>query len=277
MLAALLIVFREVIEAGLIVGIVLVATRGVPGRGRMVAAGVAAGAAGACLLAAFAGQLGALFEGSGQELFQAGVLLAAVLMLIWHNATMARHGREMTRELRALGAEIGAGQRPLGALGVVVAVAVLREGSEIVLFLYGVAAGGDTSAGAMLTGGMLGLGAGALVAWALYRGLLAIPAHRLLSVTGWLIVLLAAGMAATAIGFLQQAGYLAALDRPLWDSSLLLDESSLAGRAAHALVGYTDQPDGMQLAAWLVTVLVARASARPGAFSFARRPAAMRR
>ena len=65
MLASLVIVFREVIEAGLIVGIVLAATRGVPRRGLWVAGGVIGGTLGACVVAAFAGELGALFNGSG--------------------------------------------------------------------------------------------------------------------------------------------------------------------------------------------------------------------
>ena len=89
MLASLVIVFREVIEAGLIVGIVLAATRSVPRRGWWVAGGVLAGTLGACLVAAFAGELGALFNGSGQELFNAAILLVAVGMLTWHNAWMA--------------------------------------------------------------------------------------------------------------------------------------------------------------------------------------------
>ena len=73
MLAALIIVFREMIEAGLIVGIVLAAARGVAGRGRMVAGGVAAGVLGACLLAVFAGRIAGLFEGSGQEVLRSWV------------------------------------------------------------------------------------------------------------------------------------------------------------------------------------------------------------
>src|SRR3954453_858191 len=89
MLASLVIVFREVIEAGLIVGIVLAATRAVPRRGRRGSYGIAAGTLGACLVAAFAGQLGALFNGSGQELFNAAILLTAVGMLTWHNTWMA--------------------------------------------------------------------------------------------------------------------------------------------------------------------------------------------
>jgi high-affinity iron transporter len=99
MLASLVIVFREAIEAGLIVGIVLAATRSVPRRGWWVACGVAAGALGACAVAAFAGELGALFNGAGQELFNATILLVAVGMLTWHNGWMASHGRELAREV----------------------------------------------------------------------------------------------------------------------------------------------------------------------------------
>jgi len=80
MLATLLIIFREVIEAGLIVGIVLAATKGVPRRGLWVAYGIVGGVGGACLVAAFAGQIAPLFEGSGQELFNASILLLAVGM-----------------------------------------------------------------------------------------------------------------------------------------------------------------------------------------------------
>ena len=161
MLASLVIVFREAIEAGLIVGIVLAATRGVTRRGRWVSSGVAAGALGACAVAAFAGELGALFNGSGQEVFNAVVLLAAVGMLTWHNAWMAGHGRELAREVRAIGTAVAEGDRPLTALAFVVGLAVLREGAEVVLFLYGIFVTGGASVGAMLAGGLLGVALGA--------------------------------------------------------------------------------------------------------------------
>jgi len=267
MLAALVIVFREVIEAGLIVGIVLAAARGVPGRFGIVAGGVAAGVLGACLLALFAGKIAALFEGSGQELFQATVLLAAVAMLTWHNVWMASHGREMARRMRDLGRGVSAGERPPIALAVVVGIAVLREGAEVVLFLYGVLASGGASALEVAGGGALGVLAGAGVTALMYLGLLAIPAGRLFTTTAWLITLLAAGMAAQAAAFLQQGGFIDAWQTPLWDTSWLLGESSIAGRLAHTLVGYADQPDGLQVLAWLVTVAgvwaLGRAARRP--------------
>ena len=147
MLGALVIVFREVLEAGLIIGIVMAASRGAPGRGAWIAAGVLAGVVGAGIIALFAGAIADAFEGSGQELLNATVLGAAVLMLMWHNAWMARHGRELAAEMSAVGAAVSAGQRPMTALAVVVGLAVLREGSETVLFLYGIAAGGGLSPG----------------------------------------------------------------------------------------------------------------------------------
>jgi high-affinity iron transporter len=254
MLAALIIVFREMIEAGLIVGIVLAAARGVPGRWRVVGGGIAAGVLGACLLALFAGQLASLFEGAGQEMFQAAVLLAAVAMLTWHNVWMASHGREMAREMREIGRSVTAGERPPMALAVVVGIAVLREGSEVVLFLYGVLASGGTTSAEVAAGGALGIVAGAGVTALMYLGLLAIPAGKLFSTTAWLITLLAAGMAAQAASFLQQGGFVDLWQESLWNTSWLLSDGSIAGRLAHTLVGYTAQPDGLQLAVWLATI-----------------------
>src|SRR3546814_4807419 len=92
MLAAAVIVFREALEAALIVGIVLAATKGVIGSRRWVAGGIAAGILGAALVALFADRIGNAFGGNGQELFNAFVLGAAVLM----------RSEEHTSELQSL-------------------------------------------------------------------------------------------------------------------------------------------------------------------------------
>src|SRR6476620_10900673 len=218
MLGSLVIVFREVIEAGLIIGIVLAATRGVSGRERWILLGIAGGVFGACLVAGFAGAISDAFAGSGQELLNATVLGTAVVMLMWHNAWMARHGREMAAELSKVGAEVTQGKRPLTALALVVGLAVLREGSEVVLLLYGIVAGG-TSGSELLTGGLLGLAAGVIFTGLTYLGLLAIPSRYIFMVTTILISLLAAGMAAQAVKFLDQAGFVTVLGEMVWDTS----------------------------------------------------------
>jgi high-affinity iron transporter len=254
-LGAAVIVFREVVEAGLIIGIVLAATRALPHRGQWVALGIAAGTAGAAVVALFAEGISNAFSGSGQELLNATVLGAAVLMLMWHSAWMARHGREMAVELAAVGAAVTGGKRPMTALAAVVGLAVLREGAEVVLFLYGILAAG-TSSGSLFLGGTLGLAAGAAFTALTYYGLISIPARHIFTITTVLIALLAAGMAAQAVQYLDAAGLINVLSGQLWDSSPWLPQDGIVGRILHALIGYTDRPTELQLITYLAILAV---------------------
>lgn len=254
MLATLIIVFREIIEAGIIVGLVLAATRGVFRRGLWVGYGIAGGILGACIVAAFAGRISAAMEGVGQELFNVAILLTAVFMLTWHNVWMARHGREMAAEMRALGEDVSAGRKSLLALAIVVGIAVLREGSEIVLFLYGIAISGGDSALSMALGGALGLVLGMAVSALTYFGIARIPNRHLFAVTSWILALLAAGMAAQAVALLQQAQIVEALSQTVWDTSWLISDGSLVGKALRTLIGYTDAPSALQLLVYLLTL-----------------------
>src|SRR3984893_3241861 len=254
MLAALIIVFREIIEAGLVVGIVLAATRGVPRRDLWVGYGILGGIAGACLVAAFASSISAAMQGAGQELFNVTILLIAVLMLAWHNVWMARHGREMAAHTKAVGEAVAAGYRSLLALSFVVGIAVLREGAEIMLFLYGIAISGNDTAATMAAGGAFGLLLGGVGAGLMYFGLLRIPARHLFRVTSWLIAILAAGMAAQPMAFLQQAEVVTSFTQMVWDTSNFIPDGSVIGKVLHTLIGYTDRPTVMQLAVYVTTL-----------------------
>jgi high-affinity iron transporter len=254
-LATAIIVFREVLEAALIVGIVLAASQGITYRGAWILGGLAAGMGGAMLVAAGAGTIASAASGMGQEMLNAAILLAAVVMLGWHNIWMTSHGREMAVAANRLGSEVRDGARPLWALALAVGLAVLREGSEIVLFLYGIAATTD-GLGAMALGGALGFAAGATAGAALYLGLVSIPMRHLFTVTGWMILLLAAGMAAQAAGFLLQIDLLPPLGSELWDTSFVLTDRSLVGKVLHTLIGYTAQPAGIQVVFYIVTLIV---------------------
>ncbi len=254
MLGAAIIVFREVLEAALIVGIVMAASTGAPRRGFWISTGLAGGIVGAGVVALFAAEIAAAAAGIGQELLNAVILLLAVGMLGWHNIWMSRHGRELAATAREVGDAVISGARPLYVLAVVVGLAVLREGSETVLFLYGLAAGGGLSAGSLLAGGTLGLAGGVAVGAALYLGLLRIPTRRLFTVTGWMVLLLAAGMASQAAGYLVQADLLPPLGNAVWDTSAVLTEDSVFGKALHTLIGYVSRPEGIQILFYLATL-----------------------
>ena len=256
MLPTAIIVFREVLEAALVVGIVLAASRGVPRRGLWVGGGILAGVGGAAIVAACAEAIAAAVNGIGQELFNATILFTAVAMLGWHNIWMNRHGRELAATAAGLGKAVVGGSRPLYALGLVVGIAVLREGSEVVLFLYGIAVASGIGALTMLAGGVLGLIGGVAVGALIYFGLLAIPLKRLFTVTSWLILLLAAGMASQGAAFLMQADLLPSLGNDLWDTSGIIGERSMLGTLLHVLIGYSAQPAGIQVVFYLATLFM---------------------
>lgn len=262
MLATAVIIFREVLEASLIIGILAAATRGIAGSRRWLLAGVLAGLAGAAVVAASTDAIGSLANGIGQELFNAIVLGVAVLMLAWHNVWMSSHGAAMAAAAKALGKDIGAGRSEASALLLIVGIAVLREGSETVLFLYGIAASDDASRSSMLLGGMAGLLAGVAVGYALYAGLLRLPLRWFFAATGVLVLLLAASMASQAAKFLIQADLLPGLAAPVWDSSAVLSERSVAGLLLHSLVGYEAQPSGMQLVFYIGVLLIVSVAMR---------------
>jgi len=253
MFGTAIIIFREVLEAALIVGLVLAATRGVGKRIRWISAGIGGGVLGAMLLALAADQIGSMAHGMGQEVLNASILFAAVLMLSWHLLWMKSHSIEMTKKLRQVGNAVSTGDKEPVVLAVIIGLAILREGSEAVLFLYGLAAAG-TNLAEMFSGTMLGLLAGIAAGSVLYLGIARIPTGKLFQVSGWLILLLTAGLATQAVAFLVQADILPAMGYAIWDSSSLLSESGVVGRVLHILVGYVDKPMGIQILTYLLTV-----------------------
>ncbi|OIO09103.1 MAG: iron permease [Gallionellaceae bacterium CG1_02_60_325] len=254
MFGTAIIVFREVLEAALIIGIVAAATHSIPGSRRWILAGMLAGLAGAGVVAVFTDAIGSLASGVGQELFNAIVLGIAVLMLAWHNIWMSSHGAALASSARSVGGDIRDGRSECSVLMLIVGLAILREGAETVLFLYGIAAtegGGRTS---MVLGGLTGMTLGIAAGYLIYAGLLRVPLRWFFTATGVLVLLLAAGMASQAARFLIQADLLPSLAVPLWDTSAFLPEESVPGMVLRGLVGYDSRPAGMQLVFYLVAL-----------------------
>lgn len=256
MFGSALIIFRETLEAALVIGIIAAATRGVSRRSLWLIIGVACGVIGSFIVAALAETIANLAEGSGQELFNAAVLATAVIMIAWHNIWMSTHGAELARDAKRLGSEVKEGQRELSAIAILVGLTVLREGAESVLFLHGMATGSDNSLVSMLSGGALGLLGGAIVGTFMFVGLMRIPLRWFFSVTGTLLLLLAAGLSSQMAKMLIQADWLPALVSPLWDTSSALPMSSITGSILHVLIGYEATPSGMQILFYAGTIVI---------------------
>jgi high-affinity iron transporter len=179
-------------------------------------------------------------------------------MLAWHNIWMAAHGRELALQMKSTARSVAEGGSERSVILVVIALAVLREGSETVLFLYGVATGSENGLRDTVAGGSMGLASAAVIAGLMYWGLLRIPVSRFFAVTGVLVLLLAASMASQAARLLVQADLLPSLGAPLWDTSGVLAQTTALGTILHGLIGYDTQPAGMQVLVYvLVLVLIA--------------------
>jgi high-affinity iron transporter len=255
MFSAGIIVFRESLEAFLVISIMVAATRGIDRRGNWIAGGVFLGLLGSAAVAMGMERISSLADGMGQELFNVAILLIAVGMLAWHNIWMAAHGRELARQMKSTARSVAEGGSERSVILVVIALAVLREGSETVLFLYGVATGSENGLRDTVAGGGLGLGAAALIAGLMFWGLLRIPVSRFFSVTGVLVLLLAASMASQAARLLVQADFLPSLGAPIWDTSGVLAQTTTLGTILHGLIGYDTQPAGMQVLVYVLVLL----------------------
>lgn len=255
MFGAGLIVFRESLEAALLIGIMAAATRGLAKRNLWIVIGISAGLIGSFVVAGLTEYIAQLANGGGQELFNAAILGIAVVMIGWHNIWMASHGAEMASKAKQVGADIRDGAQELSAIAIVVALAVLREGSETVLFLQGIASSEQSQADTVLIGGAFGLVAGAALGFVIYAGLVRIPIRKLFAVTSALLVLVAAGLAGQMARFLIQGDWVPSLASPLWDSTNILPINSVLGSALHILIGYESRPSGTQVLFYMATVI----------------------
>ena len=181
------------------------------------------------------------------------ILFIAAALIGWTVVWMNKHGWELTKHFKEVGSAVIKGRKPKYTLSIVVALSVLREGSEIVMFIYSAVVTGSKPY-LLIIGSLLGICMGIIAGVGIYYGLMKIPIGRVLKVTSWLLILLVAGMVAQAFGYLSAAGRVPDFIPMVWDSSQIVSEGSILGKIMHILVGYTDRPSGIQLLVYFLTV-----------------------
>lgn len=260
---AIFIVWRESVEALLVISILHTWLKRNEGNGAGLGAlwaGVAAGVglAGALGWAMMAAQ--SELAGEALEWFQIAILFIAggliAQMVLW----MQKHGRGMKQGLER---ELAHAAQHSGKLGIatVAALALAREGAETVIFLYGLGMEGSGAAG-VATGAALGFGLAVLTAWALNRGLRHLNYRQFFRVSGFLLLLFAVSLLVSGTERMIGIGALPALVDPVWDTSRLIDDNSTVGALFSAFSGYRARPSLMLLAVyasyWIAVVLMQR-------------------
>ena len=256
MATAFLLVFREVLEAVLVVGIILGYLRRT-GRQQLcryvwigVGAGVAASAAGAFAFERLAGG----FEGRAEELFEAVTMLAGAALLTTAIVWLARAARRTEVE-RAVEARLSGSLR--GGLVLLAAVSVLREGIELVIFL-GASRFGTGSGD--LAGALLGFAAAIAVGLLVFSAAVRVNLRVFFGATNVLLVLFAAGLVAGGLHELVEAGALPAIVDPLWDINPpvradgtfpAFHENGAVGGILKGLFGWNGNPSALEVIGWV--------------------------
>ena len=256
MWGAAIIVFREVFEIAIIMCVVLAATKELKGRGKWIVLGIMSGICGAILFGMITESLALLTGEAGKLYFNAGILFIAVLMIGWTVIWMKQHGKAIVSDMKHVSNAVKTGEKPLHVLAVIIGLAVLREGSEVIVFVYGLIAAGQTTWVSGLLGSVIGLGLGCIFGLLMYYGLLRISVKYLFQIPSILLTLIAGGMAANAAGKLVHAGILPSLMNSLWNTSSVLPQHSILGRFLFILIGYQENPNGMQAIFYLLTLAI---------------------
>lgn len=261
MIAALVLAFREGLEAALILGIVLSILRRVGRRDQERMVWFGAGLAALLSLAAGVGlyTLGISFEGRAEEIFEGVAMLFAAAVLTWMIFWMERQGRNMQAELEqdVQRATTGGGKWAICSLAF---LAVLREGIELALFLT--AASFTATAAATVVGGLLGLAAAVVAGCLIFATTARLNVRAFFQVTSILLIFFAAGLVAHGIHELNEAGWIPAVVEHVWDMNPILDENSATGQILKALFGYNGNPSLTEVVAyigyWVVVLLALR-------------------
>ncbi len=276
MIAALVLAFREGLEAALILGVVLGVLKrvGQAGRSRYVWLGAAL----AALVSLGTGiglySLGVALEGPAEEAFEGAAMLLAAGVLTWMIFWMGRQGRAIQAELER---DVRQAARNGGAwtLFSLAFLAVLREGIELALFL--IAAAFTAEAGSTLVGGALGLGAAAVAGWLLFATTSRLDLRAFFRVTSLLLILFAAGLVAHGVHEFNELGWIPPVIERVWDTNPVLSEDSGVGEVLKALFGYNGNPSLTELLAYVgywAAVLLTLACHQPGLIQTRVRPSA---
>jgi high-affinity iron transporter len=277
----LFIVWRESVEALLVVGILYAwlkngdadARRGIPYLWAGVAAGLLAAVALGAALVGFTEEL----SGDAQDYFQTGMVLVACVLIVQMVLWMKHHGRSMKRDMEA---SLERSKQDANWWGVtlLVALAIAREGSETVIFLYGLGFGQSGHVDPMqYLAVAIGLALAFLTFYLLQLGGKIFSWRLFFRVTEIMLLFLAAGLFETGVDKLIDKEILPVVMNQVWDTSWLLDDSSTFGSLVATLTGYRAHPAGMNLIAyavyWAVIFLLLHRSKNKMAQKSARRAA----
>jgi high-affinity iron transporter len=251
-----IVVFRECLEIALLLGVITAATRHIDKSRHYIVMGALLGIILSSFFAFFTQSLSLMFDGYGDEIFDSCIILLTAAIISWTAIWMQGYTKKIKKNLGELSNKISSGVASHFMLVAVVSATILREGAEIILFIYSVSSAENIKPDDYLLGlgigGLLGLVTGVV----LYMGLIKIAGKYIFKISTILLIIIAAGLTSQAAGILTSSGIIEIYNEPLWDSSWLIDDRSIFGKILNIITGYDSKPNVMQIIFYTGTILI---------------------
>ena len=250
MLVTVIIFLREVLEAALIISILLAVSQFMRYSRSWIFSAMACGFAGGGIMAYSMKAISNMLEGTGQEIVNSMLLFIMIILITIVCAWLApiHHGNTVSDPRRRLARIITV------ILSAIVSLAIMDEIAELYVYSYA-AMQGQGNTVSLFTGGTIGTGIGASAGAILYYLLVNLPRKFPLKITIIILILVAGGMASHMAAYLSQAGWLPS-QLPVWDTSAILPENSIAGQLLYAMIGYEASPSPIQVGFYSITVVI---------------------
>ncbi len=262
MLATYLLSLREGLEAALIIGIVLGAISKIRRKdlspavwlGTLSAVGIS------ILTALVLTSFGMSLKDPAEAIFEGITMLIAASILTWMIFWMSKQARFLKGELEA-GVNKAASTAGKMAVFWLAFVAVVREGIELALFITAAFFAGNQSGMRSdivqtLIGTILGVGTAALLSWTLFASTVRLDLRRFFQVTGFLLILFAAGLVAHGVSEFVEVGWIPAILPQVWNLDAFISEASLLGQLLKTLLGYHSTPSLTEVIAYSIYIAV---------------------
>jgi high-affinity iron transporter len=251
-----IVVFRECLEIAFLLGVIMAVTKPIQNSKIYIILGSLLGMVCAATFALFARSIADSFGGLGDELFDASIILITAIIISWTVVWMQGYTKKIRKNLSKLSDNITAGAASKFMLVLVVAMAILREGAEIILFVYSISSTENIESSSYIIGLGLGGFAGVTVGTVIYLGLIKYASKYVFTISTILLTLIAAGLAAEAAGILTSSGIIEIYSDQLWNTSWFISDDSITGKILNITIGYDSRPNGMQIVFYLATIIL---------------------
>jgi high-affinity iron transporter len=200
-------------------------------------------------------------EETAEQIYEGVTMLLAAGILTWMIFWMSTQAKNIKSELEegVNKAATTTGKRAIFGLAF---LAVVREGVELALFITAAFFAGSSenvTANIILTlaGVVLGLGTAVLLGWSLLAATARLNLRRFFQITGYLLILFAAGLVAHGIHEFNEVGWIPSIIEHVWDVNAIVDEKSVFGELLKTLFGYNGNPSLTEMIGYFIYLATA--------------------